>query len=82
MGTYDVYTLLQQLRASPTPFVFAIRAQAKSSIFEKEDDYMRFLAVEDQEEMKDWVLSIRYTKVTRYNTYAHFGDINSFSRYF
>jgi hypothetical protein len=64
LATYDVYTLLQPLRASPTPFVFAIRAQDRPSIFEKEGDYMRFLAAEDQEEMKDWVLSIRCTKVT------------------
>lgn len=35
-------------------------------MFEREGDYMRCLAVEDQEEMKDWVLSIRSTKVTHY----------------
>lgn len=64
LATYDVYTPLQPIRVSPTPFVFSIRAQDKSSIFEKESDYMRFLAVEDQEGMKDWVLSIRCTKVT------------------
>ncbi|KAK4515060.1 uncharacterized protein ATC70_002670 [Mucor velutinosus] len=62
LATYDVYTLLQPIRISPSPFVFAIRAQDRSSIFEKESDYMRFLAVEDQEDMKDWVLSIRCTK--------------------
>ncbi|KAI8884665.1 hypothetical protein K501DRAFT_332480 [Backusella circina FSU 941] len=62
LATYDVYTLLQPLKASPTPFVFSIRAQDKSSNFEREGDYIRFLAVEDQDEMKDWVLSIRYTK--------------------
>ncbi|KAL7315986.1 hypothetical protein PS15m_005140 [Mucor circinelloides] len=62
LATYDVYTLLQPIRISPTPFVFAIRAQDRSSIFEKESDYMRFLAVGDQDEMKDWVLSIRCTK--------------------
>ncbi|CAO3653926.1 unnamed protein product [Mucor fragilis] len=62
LATYDVYTLLQPIRVSPTPFVFAIRAQDRSSIFERESDYMRFLAVEDQEDMKDWVLSIRCTK--------------------
>lgn len=33
-------------------------------MFEREGDYMRCLAVEDQDEMKDWVLSIRGTKVT------------------
>ncbi|KAI8978099.1 hypothetical protein BDB01DRAFT_861059 [Pilobolus umbonatus] len=62
LATYDVYTLLQPLKLSPTPFVFAIRAQDRPSIYGKEGDYMRFLAVEKQEEMKDWVLSIRYTK--------------------
>ncbi|GAA5802002.1 hypothetical protein HPULCUR_007462 [Helicostylum pulchrum] len=62
LGTYDVYTLLQPLKQSPTPFVFAIRAQDRASMFEREGDYMRCLAVEDQEEMKDWVLSIRSTK--------------------
>lgn len=52
------------------PFVFAIRAQDRASMFEREGDYMRCLAVEDQEEMKDWVLSIRSTKVT--HTHTHF----------
>lgn len=64
LGTYDVYTLLPPLKASPTPYVFAIRAQDRFSIFEREGDYMRCLAVEDGDEMKDWVLSIRCTKVT------------------
>lgn len=37
-------------------------------MFEREGDYMRCLAVEDQDEMKDWVLSIRGTKVTQAHT--------------
>lgn len=65
LSTYDVYTLLPPLKASPTPYVFAIRAQDRSSIFEREGDYMRCLAVEDADEMKDWVLSIRCTKVSK-----------------
>ncbi|CAO3697550.1 unnamed protein product [Rhizopus microsporus] len=62
LASYDVYTLLQPLKISPTPYVFAIRAQDRASIFEKEDDYIRFVATEDQEEMKKWVLSIRCAK--------------------
>ncbi|KAG0750221.1 hypothetical protein G6F62_002727 [Rhizopus arrhizus] len=62
LASYDVYTLLQPLKMSPTPFVFAIRAQDRASIFEKEGDYIRFMATEDQEEMKQWVLSIRHAK--------------------
>ncbi|KAG1221557.1 hypothetical protein G6F35_005909 [Rhizopus arrhizus] len=50
------------LKISPTPFVFAIRAQDRASIFEKEGNYIRFIATEDQEEMKNWVLSIRCSK--------------------
>jgi hypothetical protein len=46
--------------------VFAIRAQDRASIFEKEGDYIRFMATEDQEEMKQWVLSIRHAKVIAY----------------
>ncbi|KAI7867854.1 hypothetical protein BDF14DRAFT_1704125, partial [Spinellus fusiger] len=49
--------------AAPTSFVFALRAQDKESVFEREEDYIRLLAVDDQEAMKDWVLSIRSTKV-------------------
>jgi hypothetical protein len=63
LASYDVYTLLQPLKISPTPYVFAIRAQDRASIFEKEDDYIRFVAAEDQEVMKKWVLSIRCAKV-------------------
>ncbi|KAL0088976.1 hypothetical protein J3Q64DRAFT_1732592 [Phycomyces blakesleeanus] len=63
LATFDVYTLLpQQSRSAPSGYVFALRAQDKDSIFEREEDYMRLLAVEDQEAMKDWVLSIRCTK--------------------
>ncbi|KAI9484097.1 MAG: hypothetical protein EXX96DRAFT_560893 [Benjaminiella poitrasii] len=62
LATYDVYTLLQPLKTSPTPYLFAIRAQEKSSIFEKESNYIRFLAVDDQTAMRDWVLSIRCAK--------------------
>ncbi|CAO3703212.1 unnamed protein product [Rhizopus stolonifer] len=62
LAFYDVYTLLQPLKTSPTAFVFAIRAQDKVSMFEKEGDYIRFMATEDQEEMKNWVLSIRQSK--------------------
>lgn len=62
LATYDVYTMLPPLKPSPTPYVFAIRAQERASIFEREGDYMRCLAVEDQDEMKNWVLSIRCTK--------------------
>ncbi|KAI9277544.1 hypothetical protein BY458DRAFT_538911 [Sporodiniella umbellata] len=64
LASYDVYTLLQPLDSSPTQFVFAIRAQEKASKFEKEGDYIRFMATEDQEEMKRWVLGIRQTKST------------------
>ncbi|KAI9259053.1 hypothetical protein BY458DRAFT_517625, partial [Sporodiniella umbellata] len=62
LASYDVYTLLQALPVSPTPYVFAIRAQNRASIFEKEGDYIRFMATEDPEEMKHWVLTIRYHK--------------------
>ncbi|RCH83500.1 hypothetical protein CU098_004565 [Rhizopus stolonifer] len=62
LASYDVYTLLQPLKISPTPFVFSIRAQNRASIFEKEGDYIRFMATEDSEEMKHWVLSIRQSK--------------------
>lgn len=35
-------------------------------MFEKEGDYIRFMATEDQEEMKNWVLSIRQSKVNEH----------------
>ncbi|KAI8384942.1 uncharacterized protein BYT42DRAFT_493944 [Radiomyces spectabilis] len=63
LATFDVYTLLQPLHAAPAPFVFALRAQEKFSMFEREHDYLRLLAVDDQEAMKEWVLSIRAAKV-------------------
>ncbi|KAI8990813.1 hypothetical protein BDF20DRAFT_908659 [Mycotypha africana] len=60
LASYDVYTLLQPLTSTtPSPFVIAIRAQDKSTIFEREGDYMRFLAIDDPEKMKNWVLSLR-----------------------
>jgi hypothetical protein len=65
LGTYDVYTCLNNLKGTtPTPYVFAIRAQDRASIFEREGDYMRYLACEDGDLMKDWVLSIRAAKVS------------------
>ncbi|RCH84947.1 hypothetical protein CU098_004296 [Rhizopus stolonifer] len=72
LATYDVYTLLQSPKASPTPYVIAIRAQDRPSIFENENDFMRFLAAENQEEMKDWVLSIRSAKsIVQYQQYPN-----------
>ncbi|OBZ90572.1 Amyloid beta A4 precursor protein-binding family B member 1-interacting protein [Choanephora cucurbitarum] len=62
LANYDVYTLLHPSKSSPASFVFAIRAQNRPSIFENESDYIRLLALESQEEMKDWVLSIRNMK--------------------
>ncbi|KAI7903528.1 uncharacterized protein BX663DRAFT_560507 [Cokeromyces recurvatus] len=70
LATYDVYTLFQPLKISPTPYLFAIKAQEKSSMFEKESDYIRFLAVEDQTALRDWVLSIRCAK--SYIQYQHY----------
>ncbi|KAI8386893.1 hypothetical protein BD560DRAFT_383086 [Blakeslea trispora] len=62
LANYDVYTLLHPSKSSPASCVFAIRAQNRPSIFENESDYIRLLALESQEEMKDWVLSIRNIK--------------------
>ncbi|KAF7728218.1 RNA polymerase II elongation factor [Apophysomyces ossiformis] len=62
LATFDVYTLLQPTRSAPTSYVFALRSQDRPSVFEREEDYMRLLAVDEQENLKDWVLSIRNAK--------------------
>ncbi|ORZ00803.1 hypothetical protein BCR43DRAFT_434994 [Syncephalastrum racemosum] len=59
LATFDVYTMLQMTRSSPTHFVFALRAQDKQKIFERQEDYIRLLCAEDQPALKEWVLSIR-----------------------
>lgn len=51
---------------APTEYVFAVRAQDKARIFERSEDYIRYFAAEDQETLRDWVLSIRCAKVKRF----------------
>lgn len=57
--------MLQMTRSSPTHFVFALRAQDKQKIFERQEDYIRLLCAEDQSSLKEWVLSIRCAIVSR-----------------
>ncbi|KAI8341016.1 hypothetical protein BC941DRAFT_467075 [Chlamydoabsidia padenii] len=70
LAGFDVYTLLQPLSTCPTPFAFALRAQNRAAIFEKEYDYIRLLAAENQENMETWVLGIRQAKsIIHYQEY-------------
>ncbi|ORZ13549.1 hypothetical protein BCR42DRAFT_418533 [Absidia repens] len=62
LAAFDVYTLLQPSTTCPTPFVFALRAQDRAAIFEKEHDYMRLFTAENQSSMETWVLGIRQAK--------------------
>ncbi|KAI9301438.1 hypothetical protein BJ944DRAFT_4711 [Cunninghamella echinulata] len=62
LNSFDVYTTLQPHTASPTPFVFTLRAQDRAAIFEKEEDYIRYFSAENQSAMEDWVIGIRHAK--------------------
>ncbi|CAO3596190.1 unnamed protein product [Absidia cylindrospora] len=62
LAAFDVYTLLQPSTTCPTPFVFALRAQDRAAIFEKEHDYIRLFTAENQSSMETWVLGIRQAK--------------------
>ncbi|KAG0182021.1 hypothetical protein DFQ29_006139 [Apophysomyces sp. BC1021] len=76
LATFDVYTLLQSARSAPTNYVFALRSQDRVSVFEREEDYMRLLAVDDQEDLKDWVLSIRCAKSAIHYQYHPYRVLN------
>ncbi|RKP03842.1 hypothetical protein CXG81DRAFT_9026, partial [Caulochytrium protostelioides] len=46
----------------PTPFGFALRSTDRLDMFENKGDYCRWVGVEKQERLYDWVLSIRIAK--------------------
>ncbi|KAJ3047882.1 hypothetical protein HK097_011084, partial [Rhizophlyctis rosea] len=62
LANYDVYTLSQRRKKSPTQFCFALRSTNSVTFFENKDDYVRFLCVEKQERLYDWVLALRLAK--------------------
>ncbi|KAI8904590.1 ubiquitin-related domain-containing protein, partial [Powellomyces hirtus] len=61
-SNFDVYTLSQRRRKTPTQFAFALRSTDSISMFENKQDYVRFLCVEKEERLFDWVLAIRLAK--------------------
>ncbi|CAO3614847.1 unnamed protein product [Cunninghamella blakesleeana] len=70
LNSFDVYTTLHSHSSSPTPFVFVLRAQEKASIYEKEEDYIRYFTAENQNAMEDWVIGIRLAKsMSQYQQY-------------
>ncbi|KAI8851483.1 hypothetical protein BC829DRAFT_361004 [Chytridium lagenaria] len=50
-------------KKTPTQFCFALRSTSNISIFENKVDYVRFLCVDRQDRLYDWVLAIRLAKV-------------------
>ncbi|KAJ3195930.1 hypothetical protein HK101_010609 [Irineochytrium annulatum] len=62
LSGFDVYTLSRVQGRTPTQFCFALRSTSNVSIFENKSDYVKFICVEKQERLYDWVLAIRLAK--------------------
>ncbi|KAJ3037479.1 hypothetical protein HDV00_001654 [Rhizophlyctis rosea] len=62
LASYDIYTLSQRRKKSPTQFCFALRSTNSVTYFENKEDYVKFLCVEKQERLYDWVLALRLAK--------------------
>ncbi|TPX70399.1 hypothetical protein SpCBS45565_g01789 [Spizellomyces sp. 'palustris'] len=73
LGNYDVYTLSQRRKKTPTQFCFALRSTDSISYFENKKDYVRYLCVEKQERLYDWVLAIRLARSEK--TFADFPEL-------
>lgn len=71
LSTFDVYTMLHPFRDAPTEYVFALRAQEKPRVFERSEDYMKMFSAEDADSLREWVLSIRCSKVRDNNTISY-----------
>ncbi|KAI9099977.1 hypothetical protein DFS34DRAFT_516615 [Phlyctochytrium arcticum] len=73
LANFDVYTLSQRKKKAPTEFCFALRSTNSISYFENKQDYVRYLCVEKQERLYDWVLAIRLAKSEK--TFADFPEL-------
>jgi hypothetical protein len=65
LDQYDVYTLLRPRTKCPTKFCFALKFQGKREDLMKDAEYVYFLAADNAEKFKDWILSIRTGKGQR-----------------
>ncbi|KAJ3182547.1 hypothetical protein HDU85_002645 [Gaertneriomyces sp. JEL0708] len=73
LANYDVYTLSQRKKKTPTNFCFALRSTDNIAMFENKKDYVRYLCVEKQERLYDWVLAMRLAKSEK--TFADFPEV-------
>ncbi|KAJ3023606.1 hypothetical protein HKX48_002154 [Thoreauomyces humboldtii] len=62
LSNFDVYTLSLPRRKTPTKFAFALRSTDSMAMFENKQDHVRFLCVEKEDRLFDWVLAIRLAK--------------------
>ncbi|KAI8590297.1 hypothetical protein BDZ88DRAFT_496788 [Geranomyces variabilis] len=58
---------------TPSAFTFALRSTDSISMFENKQDYVRFLSVDKEERLFDWVLAIRLAKSEK--TFADFPEL-------
>ncbi|KAJ3153101.1 hypothetical protein HDU89_000729 [Geranomyces variabilis] len=73
LSNFDVYTLSQPRKKTPSAFTFALRSTDSISMFENKQDYVRFLSVDKEERLFDWVLAIRLAKSEK--TFADFPEL-------
>ncbi|KAI9193381.1 uncharacterized protein BJ171DRAFT_587490 [Polychytrium aggregatum] len=59
LGAFDVYTLCKKRNRAPTNFCFALKSTSSISFFENKDDYIKFVCVDREDRLFDWVMSLR-----------------------
>ncbi|KAH6584705.1 hypothetical protein BASA60_000856 [Batrachochytrium salamandrivorans] len=62
---FDVYTLSQHKKRTPTEFYFALRSTGSPSVYESKEDYCKIVSVEKRERLYDWVLALRLARNER-----------------
>ena len=62
MSVCDVYTLARPRTKTPTPFCFAIRSTLSLKQYEKLEGYCKYLCVEKDNRLKDWVLALKLAR--------------------
>ncbi|XJO71934.1 hypothetical protein BDV3_001362 [Batrachochytrium dendrobatidis] len=62
LSQFDVYTLSQHKKKTPTKFCFALRSTGSVSLYKNKHDYCKFISVEKRERLYDWVLALRLAR--------------------
>lgn len=66
LRNFDVYAVQVPRKKAPTKFGFALKSSDKVHLFETpEDDYIHYVCTDSGESLREWLVGLRASKVTR-----------------